>query len=80
MDAATPNERIAELFKRSAETGEIVTREQIVEAAGSQSGAMAVRETFWTSWVSKLSGSAVTGGKASVSRSRRARLQTDDRQ
>jgi hypothetical protein len=36
MDATTPNERVAELFKRSAETGEIVTREQIVEAAGSQ--------------------------------------------
>jgi len=36
MNTPTPNERIAELFKRSAETGEIVTREQIVEAAGSQ--------------------------------------------
>ena len=36
MGRETANERVAELFRRSAESGEVVTREQIVQAAGSQ--------------------------------------------
>jgi hypothetical protein len=36
VDRESANERIAALFKRSADSGEIVTREQIVQAAGSQ--------------------------------------------
>lgn len=36
MDNATANSRIAELFRRSAMNGDVVTREQIVDAAGSQ--------------------------------------------
>jgi hypothetical protein len=36
MNRDSPNERVADLFRHSAATGEIVTREQIVQAAGSQ--------------------------------------------
>jgi hypothetical protein len=36
MGHETANERVARLFRRSAESGEVVTREQIVQAAGSQ--------------------------------------------
>jgi hypothetical protein len=36
MDRETANERIAQLFKQSAATGEVITRDQIVAAAGSQ--------------------------------------------
>ncbi len=36
MDSETVNNRIANLFRRSAKTGEVVTREEIIQAAGSQ--------------------------------------------
>jgi hypothetical protein len=36
VDSATTNDRIAELFRQSAELGTAVKREQIVQAAGSQ--------------------------------------------
>jgi Restriction endonuclease NaeI len=36
MDHETANDRVAELFRRSAQSGEVVTREQILHAAGSQ--------------------------------------------
>jgi hypothetical protein len=36
MDRETANDRIARLFMQSAETGEVITRDQIVAAAGSQ--------------------------------------------
>jgi hypothetical protein len=36
VDRESANERVAVLFRRSADNGEIVTREQIVQAAGSQ--------------------------------------------
>ena len=36
MDSETVNNRIANLFRRSAKTGEVVTREEIIQATGSQ--------------------------------------------
>lgn len=36
MDSKTANGRVADLFRHSAKTGEVVTREQIVQVAGSQ--------------------------------------------
>jgi hypothetical protein len=36
MDSETANNRVAELFRRSAQTGRVVTREEIIQAAGSQ--------------------------------------------
>ena len=36
MDSETVNNRIANLFRRSAKTGQVVTREEIIQAAGSQ--------------------------------------------
>lgn len=36
MNSETANKRIAELFRRSARTGNAVTREEIIQAAGSQ--------------------------------------------
>jgi Restriction endonuclease NaeI len=36
MEQGTANARIAELFRRSADSGEIITRDEIVRAAGSQ--------------------------------------------
>jgi hypothetical protein len=36
MDRETANDRIAQLFRHSADSGEVVTREQITRAAGAQ--------------------------------------------
>lgn len=36
MGSESANERVAQLFRQSASTGEVVTRDQIVAAAGPQ--------------------------------------------
>jgi hypothetical protein len=63
MERETASERIAELFRRSADRGEVVTRRRsfrlLVRSSTptSESGATGVPGTFWLARASRLSGS-----------------------